>query len=127
MLNLPAAQPPTGNADDLELSVTAKLELRDPNPPPLRCVRTVAAATAQDLPTGPSALTDCSSLKQAVTHTTWILHFCRNLRRRPEDRKMDPLSPDKRREALHLWIRLVQHETYTAKLGALQRGTPLPP
>ncbi|KAK4309817.1 hypothetical protein Pmani_018578 [Petrolisthes manimaculis] len=124
--NLPTTQPSGWNTEDLQLSETAKLEVRGTNTTVSREVTTVTTQRAQDIPAGPFTLTNCSSLKKAVTCTAWIRRFCHNVRCRPGERKIGSLSPDEKRDALHFWIRLAQEKFYFAELDALRNGTTLP-
>ncbi|XP_045132204.1 uncharacterized protein LOC123516668 [Portunus trituberculatus] len=126
LLNPPVTPPPVCNEEDLELSETAKADLTSTNTIASKIVTTVTTEPNCDLPAGPFTLTNCSSLKQAVTRTAWIRRFCYNLRHPLEERKVGPLYPDERREALHFWIRLAQEKTYAADMDALRKGVLLP-
>ena len=126
LLNLPTTLSPDWNAEDFELSDTAKSELASTNTTPPKIVTTITTESDYDIPAGPFTLTNCSSLRQAITRTSWIRRFCHNVRNGPEERKIGPLCPDERREALHFWIRLAQEKSYSADMDALRKGTTLP-
>ena len=66
-------------------------------------------------------ITECSSLKQALGRTAWILRFIHNARR-SDDRRNGPLTPEEYRQALHFWIKEAQARAYGAELKALKAG-----
>ena len=70
-------------------------------------------------------ITECSSLRQAVNRTAWIMRFAYNARR-SVDRRKGPLTSQEYREALQFWIREAQARAYGEELKSLKSGTLLP-
>ena len=72
-------------------------------------------------------VTECSTLKQVVNRTSWVLRFIHNARSRRADRRTGPLTPEERRGALHFWIREAQQTAFSTELETLRKGTILSP
>ena len=91
------------------------------------CASAGVTSTHTSHTSGPFPLTDCSTLKQAVNRTSWVLRFIQNLRLPKEQRLIGPLRPEERRNALYLWIKLAQEETYSTELEKIraQQSVPL--
>ena len=66
-------------------------------------------------------ITECSSLKQVVCRTAWVLRFVHNARR-SVDRRSGSLTSDEYSQALHYWIREAQSRAFGAELKALKSG-----
>lgn len=71
---------------------------------------------------GPFKLTYCSSLRQAVNRTAYILRFIHNVRHQASERRSGPHSPEEREGTLHYWIRLAQERAYGEEIKALRGG-----
>ena len=72
-------------------------------------------------------ITECSTLRQVVNRTSWVLRFVNNARSSNEDRKSGPLTPEERRDALHFRIREAQQAVFSTELETLRKGAILSP
>ena len=73
------------------------------------------------------AVTDCSSLKQAVNRYAWVLRFVTNVRRQRSERETCPqLTPEERKHALRQLIGEAQRRHFASELTALNNNRPLP-
>ena len=70
-------------------------------------------------------ITKCSSLKQVIMRTAWVLRFIHNTSC-PRQKRSGPLTPEERRRALQYWIREAQKKAYPEELRSLIRGDLLP-
>ena len=108
-----------------ELSIEAQRELKKETRSP-----TATMVTTTSTPSSSNNrlfdITSCSSLKQAVIRTAWVLRFLHNVKSSQQQRRSGPLTPEERRQALHYWIREAQGRTYSQELESLKNGEHLP-
>ena len=71
-------------------------------------------------------ITSCSSLKQGINRTAWVMRFVHNIRHEESERERGPLTPEERQQALQFWIREAQSTAYKQELEALSTGSLLP-
>ena len=74
----------------------------------------------------PFDILECSSLKQAINRTAWVMRFVHNVRHDESERRRGPLTSEERQHALQFWIRDAQSSAYEQELKALETGSLLP-
>ena len=68
----------------------------------------------------------CSSLKQVLGKTGWVLRFVSNARQKQSDRTIGPLTPEEDQQALQFWLKEAQVRAYEVEFKALKSNVSLP-